>query len=72
MLCQWKDKKAKKPVVVVSTHATKGELQTENKRSKVNIKPDVIQSYNKAMNGCDRMDKILSYYNIFNRKTIKW
>jgi len=42
MLCQWKDKKAKKIVVVVSTHATKGESQTENKRGKVNIKPDMI------------------------------
>ena len=24
------------------------------------------------MNGCDRMDQMLSYYNTFNRKTIKW
>ena len=24
------------------------------------------------MNGCDRIDQMLSYYNIFNRKTVKW
>ena len=72
MLCEWKDKKARKPVVVVSTHATRGESEYASKRGKVTIKPDVIQAYNNAMNGCDRMDQMLSYYNIFNRKTIKW
>ena len=24
------------------------------------------------MNGCDRMDQMISYYNIFNRKAVKW
>ena len=72
LLCEWKDKKAKKPVVIVSTHATKGESEITTKRGIVLSKPCIIQSYNNAMNGCDRMDQMLSYYNIFNRKTIKW
>ena len=35
-------------------------------------KPASIHAYNHSMNGCDRMDQMLSYYGCHNRKTIKW
>ena len=55
LLCQWKDKKAKKPVVIISTHETKGEVDVTNKRGIVTQKPCIIKQYNNAMNGCDRI-----------------
>ena len=68
----WKDKKAKKPVIVVSTHSIKGESEITNKRGIVTTKPNIIHEYNNSMDGCDRMDEMISYYNVFNRKTMKW
>jgi len=70
LLCLWKDKKARKPVIAVS-YAVKGNSVT-NKRGKVTVKPTIIEDYNQSMNGCDRMDQMLSYYNVLNRKTITW
>ena len=72
LLCAWKDKKARKPVVAVSTYSTKGESQVTTKKGKEVTKPDVINDYNFSMNGCDRMDQMLSYYNVLYRKTVKW
>ena len=72
LVCQWKDKKAKKPVTIVSTHEIKGETEVRNKRDIATIKPIMVNEYNNAMNGCDRMDQMLLYYNVFNRKTVKW
>ena len=62
LLCMWKDKKAKKPVIVVSTHSVKGEPEITNKRGMVNWKPNIIHEYNNSMNSCDRMDQMISYY----------
>ena len=67
----WQDKKAKKPVIVVSTHSIKGESEITNKRGIVTTKPNIIHEYNNSMDGCDRMDRMISYYNVFNRKTMK-
>ena len=72
LLCAWKDKKARKPVVAVSTFAVKSESEVVTKRGKEVTKPDMIHDYNYSMNGCDRMDQMISYYNIFNRRTVKW
>lgn len=72
LLCAWKDKKARKPVIAVSTFAIKNETEVQNKRGKSIVKPEIINDYNNSMNGCDRMDQMLSYYNIFNRRTVKW
>ena len=36
------------------------------------MKPAPIHGYNFAMNGCDRMDQLVSYYGCHGRKTIKW
>lgn len=72
LLCAWKDKKARKPVVIVSTYAVKSESEVTNKSGKVTTKPDIIHDYNFSMNGCDRSDQMLSYYNNFNRRTVKW
>ena len=68
----WKDKKARKPVIAVSTYSIKGESEIANKRGTVTTKPFIVNEYNNSMNGCDRMDQMISYYNVFNRKTIKW
>lgn len=72
LLCAWKDKKARKPVIIVSTYSKKSESEAVSKKGKVVRKPDVVHDYNFSMNGCDRMDQMLSYYNIFNRRTVKW
>ena len=72
LLCGWKDKKARNPVIAVSTFSVKKESEVTSKKGKQVTKPDIIHDYNFSMNGCDRMDQIISYYNIFNRRTVKW
>ena len=71
LLCMWKNKIAKKPVIVVSTHSVKEESEITNKRGIVTTKPNIIHEYSNSTNGCDRMDQMISYY-VFNRKTIKF
>ena len=39
LLCMWKDKKARKPVIVVSTYSTKGEAEIANRRGTITTKP---------------------------------
>ncbi|CAG5121162.1 unnamed protein product [Candidula unifasciata] len=69
ILCvAFKDKKAKKEVIVVSTHAEVATVPTK----KGIIKPAVIDSYNQSMNGCDLLDQKVGYYGIHCRKSIKW
>ena len=72
LCCVWKDKKARKPVIAVSTYGVKGNVDVSNKRGVITVKPTIIHDYNLSMNGCDRMDQMLSYYNAFNHKTVKW
>ena len=72
ILCvAWRDKKAKKYVVVASTSATTEQCQVNRRLGAVEM-PSVINSYNHNMNGCDRVDQSLSYYGQYSRKTIKW
>lgn len=68
----WRDKRASKPNIAVSTYAKKEEVEGTNKRRKVTRNPRMIHEYNNSMNGCDRGDQMISYYNTFNRKTVKW
>ena len=72
VLCvQWKDKKSRKACLALSTHCTTTfEERTEGRRDV--RKPNPIHSYNMAMNGCDRMDQMVSYYGNHSRKTHKW
>ena len=42
LLCEYKDKKARKPVVILSTHETKAEVDVSNKRGIVTSKPNII------------------------------
>ena len=72
LLCLWQDKKAKKPVVVVSTHFVKELTDVTSKHGKVVNKPTVIHFYNESMNGCDWLDQLVSYYNNLHRKTVIW
>lgn len=68
MLCvAWRDKKANKPVILVSTKA-----KAENVPVKGKPKPAAIHEYNFNMNGCDRADQMIGYYGLQNRKTKKW
>lgn len=68
LLCvAFRDKKAKRNVVLVSTDA---EVQTT--KIKDMLKPNMINTYNRNMNGCDKLDQKVSYYGVFERKTVKW
>lgn len=72
LACAWKDKKARKPVLIVSTRYTKGDIEVQNKHNVTKVKPLVIHEYNASMNGCDHLDQMISYYNNFDRQTKKW
>ena len=67
----WRDKKAKKPVVIVSTKATVGDTVVHRKSGGISI-PTVINDYNLSMNGCDKVDQMVQYYGHYQRKTTKW
>lgn len=71
MCVSWRDKKSKKPCQLVTTCGSATyELRKEG-RSQV-MKPSPIHSYNLSMNGCDRVDQMISYYGNHTRKTVKW
>ena len=67
----WKDKKASTPVVAVSTKDVAGSVDVITKKGTTVLKPCIIQNYNLSMNGCARVDQNVSYYNNFNRQTLK-
>ena len=71
ILClSWRDKKARKPCILVSTYET---MSHTDVRSAITIirKPTMVHQYNYNMNGCDRVDQCLSYYGQFSRRTTK-
>ena len=73
ILCvAWRDKKAKKPCILVSTKATVQHVTVTRKRGNEVTLPSLIHDYNMSMNGCDRVDQSVAYYGQFTRKTIKW
>ena len=73
LACAWKDKKAKQPVLIVSTKYAKGDVEVTTKRhGLLKVKPCIVHEYNLSMNGCDHLDQLISYYNNFSRKTCKW
>lgn len=59
-------------MAIVSTNEIKGEVEVLDKRGTVTVKPTIVNEYNKVMNGCGRADQMGFYYNILNRKTVKW
>ena len=63
LLCQWQDKKAEKPIAGVSIHFVKELTDVTSRHGKVVNKPTVIHFYNESMNGCNRLDQLISYYN---------
>lgn len=71
MCVTWRDKKAKKPVVMVSTKSV-AEMVTAARRHGESVKPAMVHAYNKAMNGCDKADQNIGYYGPFGRKSNKW
>ena len=73
MICvAFKDKKAKKPCIVVSTNSTVASEQRLTSRKNLTNKPVPVHEYNTHMNGCDIADQNAGYYNFFDRKTYKW
>ena len=72
LLVMWKDKKASKPVVAVSTKDVAGSVDVITLRGTMDLKPSIIQNYNLSMNGCDCLDQNVSYYNNLNQRTLKW
>ena len=73
ILCvAWRDKKAEKPCILVSTKAIVQDMTITWKRGNEVTLPSLIHDYNQSMNGCDRVDQSVSYYGQFTRKTIKW
>lgn len=68
ILCSaWKDKKAKKPVILVSTSSTADNVTRKGKE-----KPAIVDTYNMNMNGCDKADQMVGYYGLHTRRTRKW
>ena len=68
LLClSFKDKKAKKPVHMVSNNSTVETVQVRGK-----TKPTMVHEYNQFMNGCDRADQNFGYYGLHTRKSKKW
>ncbi|GFR98903.1 hypothetical protein ElyMa_001031300 [Elysia marginata] len=49
LVCAWQDKKASKPVVIVSAKAKEGNITQNTKQ-----KPSIIADYNMRMNGCEQ------------------
>jgi hypothetical protein len=69
LVTAFRDKKAKKHCVLVSTKATVADYTHPVKNK---TKPLVINNYNHAMGGCDRVDQIITYYSNIARKSYKW
>ena len=73
LVVQWQEKKAKKPVAVVTTAGDANQIVYKKDRDGHDLKkPNHIDKYNRSMNGCDRMDQKISYYGPHARKTVKW
>lgn len=69
MLCvAWRDKKANKPVILVSTNAKAEGAEVAGGKEK----PAAIHSYNFNMNRCDHADQMVNYYGLHNRRSKKW
>ena len=71
LCCAWRDKKAKKHCVLVTTKHSSTLTEVQRRVERVSM-PQMIAAYNQNMNGCDRIDQAVSYYGQFRRKTIKW
>ena len=63
----WKDKKASKPGVAVSTKDVAGSVDVITRRGTTVLKRSIIHNYNLSTNGCDHLDQNVSYYNNLNR-----
>ena len=73
ILCvSWRDKKARKPCMLVSPFATVGQTDVRRGRAGVIQKPTMVHQYNYNMNGCDKVDQCLSHYGQFSSRTTKW
>ena len=64
----FRDKKAKKPVLMATSAGATGTSFTKSGKEK----PSIVVDYNNYMNGCDRADQLLGYYGFQKRRTHKW
>ena len=69
LFCAFKDKKAKNPVLMVSTDSSVGNTLSTRKAV---AKPIVVDHYNQHMSGCDRADQLVGYYGHQTRRSTKW
>ncbi|CAG5118075.1 unnamed protein product [Candidula unifasciata] len=73
ILCvSWRDKKSKKKPCILLTTNESSTFEERQEGSRKVQKPSPIYSYNMSMNGCDRLDQMVSYYSNHNCKTKKW
>ena len=68
----WRDKKASKPVVALSTFHNNETVQKQRRFGHTVTMPKLIADYYDNMNGCDRADQAIGYYCNFDRKSYKW
>lgn len=73
LLTVWRDKKAKKPVVIVSTHAVNTDTIVVRRRQTVTV-PTILHDYNRSMSRCDNLEQMTSYYGHFKwyKKLFCW
>uniref|UniRef100_A0A0B7BGN1 PiggyBac transposable element-derived protein domain-containing protein n=1 Tax=Arion vulgaris TaxID=1028688 RepID=A0A0B7BGN1_9EUPU len=72
-LCvMFRNKKAKKPCILVSSEASVATVQKTSRTGEVRGKPSLVESYNFSMNGCDKVDQCVTTYGTFQRRTRKW
>ena len=67
MCTMFRDKKANKPVVLISTQSNNDTIPIKGVD-----RPTVVDDYNQHMNGCDRLDQMVNYYGVHNRRAKKW
>ena len=64
----FRDKKAKKPVLMVTNSGSSASATTKSGTEK----PSVVHAYNQYINGCDKADQMLGYFGLQSRRTVKW
>ncbi|XP_017756228.1 PREDICTED: piggyBac transposable element-derived protein 4-like [Eufriesea mexicana] len=75
LLCGYRENKSvKKPVLLISTHASEDNTITIKKRNgneRSKVKPCIVDCYNRYMGGVDESDKMLYVY-LDERRTVKY
>ena len=68
----WKDKEAKRPVIAVTSKHSNSMIDVTTKRGRVTTKLTLIHQYYQSVNGCNHLDKFVSYYINLYQNTVKF